>query len=103
MQIIKGDDSGKLENKSTFNRKIQMNDKYQRTNISHSLYSIYEGFTVSYFVEKPNDDDLLYHGKNEDLKIITEPTLLDPFVLFPKIQMEVLILLSILLMMIKVI
>ena len=34
----------------------------ERLNISHSLSSIYEGKTVSYFVEKPEDDDLLYYG-----------------------------------------
>ena len=77
---MKGDDSGKLENKSTFNRK-KMNE---RPNISHSLSSIYEGKTVSYFVEKPEDDDLLYYGRNEDLAMITEPNLLEPFIPFSK-------------------
>ena len=83
-KFIQGDDSGKLEKKSTFNRKIQMNDEYQRASISHSLYSLYEGKTVSYFVEKPNDDDLLYLGKNEDLTMITTPNLLKPFIPFSK-------------------
>ena len=36
-----------------------MNDIYQKTSISHSLYSIYEGKIVSYFVENLYDDDLL--------------------------------------------
>jgi len=70
-KIIKGDNSGELEKKSTFNRKIQRSGNYKRINISCNLYSIYEGKTVSYFVEKPDDDDILYHGKNEDLTIQT--------------------------------
>ena len=83
-QTIYGDDSGKLVNNATFNRQIQMIDNYKRTIISHSLNSIYEGKTISYFVEKPNDDDLLYYGKNEELKMITDPALLKPFVPFSK-------------------
>jgi hypothetical protein len=83
-KFIQGDDSGKLEKKSTFNRKIQMIDNYAKNSISHSLYSIYEGKTVSYFVEKPNDDDLLYLGKNEDITMITNPNLLKPFIPFSK-------------------
>ena len=51
-----------------------MIDNYAKNSISHSLYSIYEGKTVSYFVEKPNDDDLLYLGKNEDITMITTAT-----------------------------
>jgi len=83
-QTINGDESGILSEKATFNKKIQMNDNYARNNISHSLYSIYEGKTISYFVEKPSEDDLLYYGKNEELKMITEPKLLFPFVPFSK-------------------
>ena len=83
-QTINGDDSGKLVNKATFNRKIEMVDNYARNIISHSLNTIYEGKTISYFVEKPNDDDLLYYGQNEDLKMITDPKLLEPFVPFSK-------------------
>ena len=83
-QTIYGDESGKLVDKATFNRKIQMIDNYARNIISHSLNSIYEGKTISYFVEKPNDDDLLYYGKNEELKMITDPKLLLPFVPFSK-------------------
>ena len=84
MQTIFGDDSGKLIKKATFNRDIQMIDNYKRNIISHSLYSIYEGKTISYFVEKPEDDNLLYYGKNEDLNMITDPKKLLPFVPFSK-------------------
>ena len=83
-QTMYGDDSGTLSNKATFNRKIQMVDNYSRNIISHSLNSIYEGKTISYFVEKPNDDDLLYYGKNEELNMITDPKKLEPFVPFSK-------------------
>jgi hypothetical protein len=83
-QTIYGDETGSLINNATFNRKIQMIDNYKRNIISHSLNSIYEGKTISYFVEKPNDDDLLYYGKNEELKMITDPNLLKPFVPFSK-------------------
>ena len=83
-QTIYGDDTGSLVHNATFNRKIQMIDNYARNIISHSLNSIYEGKTISYFVEKPNEDDLLYYGKNEELKMITDPNLLKPFVPFSK-------------------
>ena len=63
---------------------MQMIDNYTRTKVSYSLNSIYEGKTISYFVEKPNDDDLLYYGKNEELNMITDPKLLYPFVPFSK-------------------
>ena len=49
-----------------------MVDNYARNIISHSLNSIYEGKTISYFVETPKDDDLLYYGQNEELKMITD-------------------------------
>ena len=83
-KTIYKDDSGNLENKATFNRKMQMIDNYTRNKVSHSLNSIYEGKTISYFVEKPNDDDLLYYGKNEELNMIIDPKLLYPFVPFSK-------------------
>ena len=83
-QTIIGDDSGQLINNGTFNRKIQMIDNYARNIISHSLNTIYEGKTISYFVEKPNDNDLLYYGKNEELNMITDPKILLPFVPFSK-------------------
>ena len=50
-KFIQGDDSGKLEKKSTFNRKIQIINNYAKNSIYHSLYSIYEGKTVSYLVK----------------------------------------------------
>ena len=53
-----------------------MIDKYARNIISHSLNTIYEGKTISYFVEKLNDNDLLYYGKNEELNMITDPKIL---------------------------
>ena len=61
-----------------------MKEKIKRPPISHNLKSIYEGTTISYFVERPNDDDLLYFGENEELKMITDPKLLLPFVPFSK-------------------
>ena len=61
-----------------------MLDNYARNIISHSLNYIYEGKTISYFVEKPKDDDLLYYGQNEELKMITDAKLLLPLVPFSK-------------------
>ena len=61
-----------------------MVDNYARNIISHSLNSIYEGKIIYYFVEKPKDDDLLYYGQNDELKMITDPNLLKPFVPFSK-------------------
>ena len=84
-KIINGDNSGELKNNGTFNRKIEMiDDKYERNSISKHLYSFYEGKTISYFVEKPKDDDLLYYGENKELKMITDPKLLYPFIPFSK-------------------
>jgi hypothetical protein len=81
---MKGDQSGQLKKNATFNRKFILTSSYERTKISESLYEIYEGKTVSYFVEKPNDDDLLYYGTNEELKMITDPKKLEPFIPFSK-------------------
>ena len=81
---MKGDQSGQLKKNATFNRKFILTSSYERTKISESLYEIYEGKTVSYFVEKPNDDDLLYYGKNEELKMIKDPKKLEPFIPFSK-------------------
>ena len=83
-KTINGDYSEKLVNNATFNRKIEMIDNYARNIISHSLNSIYEGKTISYFVEKPNNDDLLYYGQNEDLEMITDSKILDLFIPFSK-------------------
>ena len=79
-QTIIGDDTGNLNNNGTFNRKIQMVDNFARNIISHSLNTIYEGKTISYFVEKPEDDNLLYYGEDKDLIMITDPKKLEPFV-----------------------
>ena len=53
-QAKKGDDSGNLVDKATFNKKneIEMIDNYKRSNIniSQRLYIIYEGKIISYFV-----------------------------------------------------
>jgi len=83
-KILYGDDTGYLNNNSTFNRKISFLNDFARQSISHSLISLYEGTTLSYFVENPNDDDLLYSGDNEELKMITDPKLLKPFFPFSK-------------------
>ena len=83
-QTIIGDDTGNLNNNGTFNRKIQMVDNFARNIISHSLNTIYEGKTISYFVEKPEDDNLLYYGEDKDLIMITDPKKLEPFVPFSK-------------------
>ena len=61
-----------------------MIDNYARNLISHSLNLIYEGKTISYFIENPNDNNLLYYGKNEELNMITDPKRLHPFVPFSK-------------------
>ena len=84
MQTILGDNSGKLFSNANFNKKIQMIYNYDRNTISYRLYSIYEGKTISYCVEKPENDDLLYFGKNEDLTMITDPEKLKPFIPFSK-------------------
>ncbi len=41
---------------------------------------MYEGNTVSFIIENPNDDEILYFGKNEKLKMITDPNKLLPFI-----------------------
>ena len=79
-KILKGVESGILEEKGTFNRKVQFIDQYQRPLITHSLYEMYEGNTVSYVIENPNDDNILYFGKNAKLKMITDPNKLLPFI-----------------------
>ena len=61
-----------------------MIDDFSRVPISNSLYKIYESKTVSYIIEKPSDDETLYKGKNEDLKMITDPKALEPWVPFSK-------------------
>ena len=41
---------------------------------------MYEGSTVSYIIENPNNEEILYFGKNEQLKMITDPNKLLPFI-----------------------
>ena len=80
-KILKGVDSGILKEKGTFNRKVNIiSNQYERPVITHCLYEMYEGNTVSYIVENPKDDKILYFGKNEDLKMITDPKKLIPFI-----------------------
>ena len=79
-----GDDKGDLTSSGTFNRKIQLIDDFSRVPISHSLYKIYEGNTVSYIIENPNDDNKLYYGEDKELKMITDPKALEPWVPFSK-------------------
>lgn len=83
-KILYGDETGHLNNNSTFKRKILLFDNYHKPPISFNLNSKYEGTTISYFVEKPNDGNLLYFGDNEELKMITDPKLLISFVPFSK-------------------
>ena len=80
-KILKGEESGILKEKGTFNRKVNIiNNQYERPVITHCLYEMYEGNTVSYIIENPKDDKILYFGKNEDLKMITDPKKLIPFI-----------------------
>ena len=80
-KILKGIESGILKEKGTFNRKVNIiNNKYERPLITHCLYQMYEGNTVSYIIENPKNDKILYFGKNEDLKMITDPKKLVPFI-----------------------
>ena len=79
-----GDDKGDLTSIGTFNRKIQLIDDFTRVPISHSLYKIYEGNTVAYIIENPNDDNKLYYGEDKELKMITDPNALEPWVPFYK-------------------
>jgi len=83
-KILEGIEDKNLK-KGTFNRNIIfVGDKYQRPRISHNLYKMYEGNTVSYIIENPNNKEILYFGKNEDLKMVTNPERLKPFIPFSK-------------------
>ena len=55
--MLMGDDNGELTSSGTFNRIFFLIDDFSRVPKSHSLYKIYEGNTVSYIIENPNDDD----------------------------------------------
>ena len=50
-KILYGDKNGDLKNNSTFNKKLLLDDNYCRPPISHNLYSIYEGKTISYLLK----------------------------------------------------
>lgn len=80
-KILKGNEEGNLKDKGTFNRKVNIiNNQYERPVITHCLYEMYEGNTVSYIIENPKNDKILYFGKNDDLKMITDPKRLLPFI-----------------------
>ena len=72
-KILEGDDSGLLNKNQTFNRKINDMLKYERGKISHNIYQIYEGITISYAVPNINSREPL-----------TDAISLDPFVPFSK-------------------
>ena len=48
-KILKGVESGILEEKGSFNREVHVIDNYQSPLITHSLYEMCEGNTVSYY------------------------------------------------------
>ena len=76
-KILKGNETGILKDKGTFNRKVNIIDnQYERPLITHCLYEMYEGNTVSYIIENTKNDKILYFGKDEDLKMITDPKVL---------------------------
>ncbi len=79
-QLLKGIEKGILKDNGTFNRKIHTTDYFQRQKITHNLFQMYEGNTVSYIIENPKNDEILYFGKNEQLKMITDPNKLVPFI-----------------------
>ena len=82
-KTLKRDINGEIKNKGTFNGKRMLNSGiYNRPNFSHNLFSLYEGKNISYFVEKPYNDNLLYFGKNEELKMIKDSDLILPFIPF---------------------
>ena len=47
-EILKGDESGKLENPCTFNKKPQVVNNYEIQSLAHNLNYIFEGYTVAY-------------------------------------------------------
>ena len=50
--ILIGNEKGDLSINGTFNKKINIFNKYQRASIAHNLKEIYEGITVSYACKK---------------------------------------------------
>ena len=73
-----------MKEPKTFNRKIQIKDNYSRVSISHSLYTLYEGETVSYICENPDDDNKLYSKEDGNVIPINDPEKLKPFVPFSR-------------------
>jgi len=47
-KILRSDDSGKLEKKQTFNKKIQEVNNFERKSLANNLDTIFEGATVAY-------------------------------------------------------
>ena len=64
--------------------KILTTDNFQRQKITHNLFQIYEGNSFSYIIENLKNDEILYFGKNEKLKMIIDPNKLEPFILLSK-------------------
>ena len=81
--VVYGDLKKNIE-KGTFNRNITFNDRYQRPSIVHNLFKMYEGNTVSFIIKNPDNDEILYFGKNQDLEMITDPEKIKPFIPLPK-------------------
>ena len=85
-KIIKGDNSGNLNSNGLFNRKLRFSSvtgtdqpPIQRSSISHNLFEMYEGSTISYVTPKDNFD---YNNKN--MEKITDLEYIKPFKAFAK-------------------
>ena len=85
-KIIKGDKSGNLNSNGVFNRKLRFSSvtgtdqpPIQRSSISHNLFEMYEGSTISYVTPKDNFD---YNNKN--MEKITDLEYIKPFKAFAK-------------------
>ena len=75
-KILRADDSGKLEEKQTFNSKIQEVNNFERKSLANNLVKIFEGATVAYaqgdispFIKFSRDSDgginsLFYCGQD---------------------------------------
>ncbi len=75
-KILRSDDSGKLEKKQTFNKKIQEVNNFERKSLANNLDTIFEGATVAYtngdinpFIPFSRDSDggynsLFYNGQD---------------------------------------
>ena len=47
-------DKDKTLTKGTFNKNIQLYNKYKRPSIGHNIYKLYEGETISYIINNPD-------------------------------------------------